>query len=60
VLDPAVEWHVSREDPDATVHRGRDAVRAYVEGWINAFADLQIHMDGSDRVVSCSHCVTDA
>ena len=44
-MDPAIEWHVAREDPDKDVHRGRDAVRAYVEGWIDAFSDLQIHME---------------
>ena len=43
VLDPAVEWQVSHEDPDPARHRGRDAVRGYVEGWIAAFSDLQIH-----------------
>jgi ketosteroid isomerase-like protein len=48
LVDPEVEWHVSREDPDATVHRGRDAVRGYLEGWINSFADLQIHMEVKD------------
>ena len=56
LLDPAIEWHVAREDPDSTVHRGRDQVRAYLEGWIEAFADLQIHMkvtgDEGDRVLT--------
>jgi ketosteroid isomerase-like protein len=54
LMDPAVEWHVGREDPDTDVHRGRDAVRAYVEGWIDAFSDLRIHMEeaspSEDRV----------
>ena len=44
-MDPAIEWHVAREDPDTDVHRGRDAVRAYVEGWIDTFPDLRIHME---------------
>jgi ketosteroid isomerase-like protein len=53
LIDPAVEWHVAREDPDTTVHHGRDEVRAYLEGWISAFSDLQIHTkvlgeDGDD------------
>ena len=43
VLDRAVEWQVSHEDPDPALHRGRDAVRSYLEGWIDAFSDLQIH-----------------
>ena len=43
LLDPAVEWQVSHEDPDATLHRGPGSVRRYLEGWINSFTDLQIH-----------------
>jgi ketosteroid isomerase-like protein len=45
LLDPDVEWHVSREDPDATVHHGRDEVRAYLIGWIGAVADLRIEIE---------------
>jgi ketosteroid isomerase-like protein len=33
---------VSPEDPDTTVHHGREQVRAYLESWIGAFADLRI------------------
>ena len=43
LLDPAVEWQVSHEDPDATLHRGPGSVRRYLEGWISSFTDLQIH-----------------
>jgi ketosteroid isomerase-like protein len=56
LLDPDVEWHVSREDPDATVHHGRDEVRAYLIGWIGAVADLRIEIeeaqDLGDRVAT--------
>jgi ketosteroid isomerase-like protein len=45
LYDPSVEWQVSDEDPDATVHRGREQVRAYLEGWIDAFGDLRIHIE---------------
>ena len=45
LLDPAVEWHVSPEDPDTTVHHGREQVRAYLQGWVDAFADLRIQTD---------------
>jgi ketosteroid isomerase-like protein len=59
LLDPAVEWSVSKEDPDATVHHGREAVRAYLQGWIDAFGDLQIHMEevgaDGDRVRTVLH-----
>jgi ketosteroid isomerase-like protein len=53
-LDPSVEWHVSREDPDTTVHHGRVAVRAYLQSWIDAFGDLRLHMEdveGADERV---------
>jgi ketosteroid isomerase-like protein len=56
LVDPAVEWHVAREDPDTTVHCGRDQVRGYLEGWIDAFADLRIHMqdlkEAEDQVLA--------
>ena len=59
LLDPAVEWSVSQEDPDATVHHGREAVRAYLQGWIDAFRDLQIHTEevdaDGDRVRTVIH-----
>jgi ketosteroid isomerase-like protein len=54
LVDPEIEWHVARDDPDATVHRGREQVGAYLQGWIDAFADLRIHVDetseAEDRV----------
>ena len=45
LLDPAIEWQVSDEDPDPALHRGPEAVRSYLEGWIDAFSDLQIHTE---------------
>lgn len=45
LLDPAVQWQVSPEDPDPALHRGRGAVRRYLEGWITAFSDLQIRTE---------------
>lgn len=45
LMDRAVEWQVSHEDPDATLHRGRDEVRSYLEGWISSSADLRIDME---------------
>lgn len=29
---PTIEWQTSVEDPDAATHRGRVAVRRYIEG----------------------------
>jgi ketosteroid isomerase-like protein len=45
LLDPAVAWHVAREDPDTTIHHGRDRVRGYLEHWIQTFADLRLEMN---------------
>ena len=45
LLDPAIEWHVAREDPDTTVHHGRDEVRRYLQQWIETFADLQLDIE---------------
>jgi len=56
LVDPHVEWHVAREDPDSTVHHGREQVRGYLEGWIDAFADLHIHTEeateAEDRIMT--------
>ena len=55
-MDRDVEWHVADEDPDTTVHRGRDEVRGYLTAWIDAFSDLEIRMedvrDGGERIGS--------
>ena len=52
---PAIEWQTSAEDPDATTHRGREAVRRYLDGYIDSFPDLHIEATecfpiGTDRV----------
>jgi ketosteroid isomerase-like protein len=36
------EYHASREDPDAAVHRGIDAVRAQFARWTDAYPDLTV------------------
>ncbi len=55
LLDPGIEWHVAREDPDTTVHHGADEVRGYLEQWVDTFADLRLDMeepcDLGDRVL---------
>ena len=59
LFDPETEWHVAREDPDTAVHRGREEVRGYLERWIDAFSDLNLHMeethDAGDRVLALIH-----
>ncbi len=55
-LDPVVEWRVAREDPETTVHHGREQVRGYLQRWIDAFADLRLDIEEahtvSDRVLT--------
>ena len=51
---PDAEYHVAREDPDAAVHRGIDAIRGQFASWIDAYPDLRIEIleakDGEDQV----------
>jgi ketosteroid isomerase-like protein len=52
---PKIEWKTSTEDPYATTHHGRDAVRHYFRQWMESFAGLQAELDEcfavSDEVV---------
>jgi ketosteroid isomerase-like protein len=56
MLAPDVEWHVEPQDPDATVHRGREAARRYVLSWIEtmgiSFQVREILDAGEDQVVA--------
>jgi hypothetical protein len=36
------EYHAAREDPDAAVHRGIDALRRHFASWVDAYPDLSI------------------
>ena len=54
---PAIEWHTSAEDPDATTHQGQETVQRYLDGYIASFPDLHIEVTecfpvGSDRVLT--------
>ncbi len=42
---PEIEWKTSTEDPDATTHRGREAVRRYWEQWTESFPGLRAELD---------------
>jgi ketosteroid isomerase-like protein len=44
-VDPAMEWWDRDDDPDATVHRGHDAVRDQMAKVRDAWADFQIRPD---------------
>jgi ketosteroid isomerase-like protein len=38
------EYHASRDDPDAAVHRGIDAIRKQFATWVEAYPDLKIEI----------------
>jgi len=44
-LDPEIEWQTSREDPDAAVYRGREAVRRYYDQWLDSFVGLHADVE---------------
>jgi ketosteroid isomerase-like protein len=43
--DPAIEWQSSAEDPDAATHRGRVAVRRYIEGYMETFPGFRAELE---------------
>jgi ketosteroid isomerase-like protein len=36
------EYVVSRDDPDAQIHRGFEAVRRQIASWVDAYPDLRV------------------
>jgi ketosteroid isomerase-like protein len=42
---PTIEWQTSVEDPDAATHRGRVAVRRYIEGYMETFPGLRADLE---------------
>ncbi len=51
-----MEWTVAREHPDATTHKGVDAVADYLREWLQMMPDLRIDIEEiveeGDRVLS--------
>jgi uncharacterized protein len=37
IYDPDAEWIAAREDPDAAIHRGLEAIRGYFAQWTEMF-----------------------
>ena len=52
---PDIEWRTAAEDPDAAVHRGREAFRRYLQQWMDSFdglhADVEEYIDSGDEQV---------
>jgi ketosteroid isomerase-like protein len=39
------EWATAREHPAATVHRGAEAARSYLEDWLRTIPDMRLEAD---------------
>ena len=53
-----VEWHVDPQDPDTTVHRGREAARQYALTWIEMMEALIQALEvfeAGEQVVAWTH-----
>jgi ketosteroid isomerase-like protein len=44
-LHPDIEWVPVQSDPEYSVHRGHDDVRAWLTSWAEAFPDLRWELD---------------
>ena len=56
-LHPDIEWVPVQSDPEYSVHRGHDDVRAWLTPWAESFPDLRWEVDrvldaGGDLVVA--------
>ena len=57
ILHPDIEWVPVQSDPEYSVHRGHDDVRAWLTSWAEAFPDFRWELDrildaGNDLVVA--------
>jgi ketosteroid isomerase-like protein len=60
IWDEAGEFHSALEDPEASIHRGIDAIRRHYANWVDAYPDLTLepveaHGRG-DTVFLWLHC----
>ena len=44
-LHPDIEWVPVQSDPEYSVHRGHDDVRAWLTSWVESFPDLRWALD---------------
>jgi ketosteroid isomerase-like protein len=44
-FDPGIEWHDMPEQPDATVHQGREGALAALEQFAGGFEDFRVSID---------------
>jgi ketosteroid isomerase-like protein len=54
-LDADAEWHTASDLPDSDVHRGHEAIAAFVREWVESFdefrADVEEFIDRGENVV---------
>jgi len=57
-MDPEIEWHDMPEQPDASVHHGREGFLAAVEQFAGGFEDFRVLVDEifdhGDQVIAYS------
>ena len=56
-LDPEIEWVPVQSDPEYSVHRGHDDVRAWLTSWWESFPELRWELErildaGDEHVVA--------
>jgi ketosteroid isomerase-like protein len=54
IYDSDAEWMAAREDPDAAIHRGLEAIRGFFAQWTGMFEDIDFRaeelIDAGDKV----------
>jgi ketosteroid isomerase-like protein len=54
-LDADAEWHTAADLPDSDVHRGHEAIAAFVREWVGSFddfrADIEEFIDRGENVI---------
>jgi ketosteroid isomerase-like protein len=46
LLEPNVEWHPAKEDPDAGPHYARDGVKKFFQQWLDSFGTMHLEAEG--------------
>jgi ketosteroid isomerase-like protein len=54
IYDSEAQWMAAREDPDAAIHRGLEAIRGYFAQWVEMFESIDFRakelIDAGDKV----------
>jgi ketosteroid isomerase-like protein len=59
LLHPEIEWEEGPGAPEAGIHRGREAFEAFLQAWLDSFADFRIEpediVEDGDRLIALVH-----